>query len=132
MSTPGMNIRVTSNTASVSVSGTASVSNCTDNVWYLLYLACRADSTSGQGPAGLYPSIGLMPVLIRDSPNNTLAKAIGAKLDKQGCIITDKRQRTNLPRVYAAGDVTGGVRQIVVACAEGAIAALSAYEDLSM
>ena len=71
-------------------------------------------------------------VLIGDSPNNTLANAVGVKLDEQGYIITDKKQRTNLPRVYAAGDVTGGVRQIVVACAEGAIAALSAYEDLSM
>jgi thioredoxin reductase (NADPH) len=71
-------------------------------------------------------------VLIGESPNNTLANAAGVKLDEQGYIITDKKQRTNLPRIYAAGDVTGGVRQIVVACAEGAIAALSAYEDLSM
>ncbi len=71
-------------------------------------------------------------VFVGDSPNNTLANAVGVKLDEQGYIITDKKQRTNLPRVYAAGDVTGGVRQIVVACAEGAIAALSAYEDLSM
>ncbi|NYT00542.1 MAG: thioredoxin-disulfide reductase [Methanocellales archaeon] len=71
-------------------------------------------------------------VLIGDSPNNTLASAVDVKLDGQGYIITDKKQRTNLHGVYAAGDVTGGVRQIVVACAEGAIAALSAYEDLSI
>ena len=51
-------------------------------------------------------------------------------VDKNGYIITDKGQRTNIERVYAAGDLTGGVRQIVVACAEGAIAALSAYDDL--
>ena len=71
-------------------------------------------------------------ILIGESPNSTLAKALGVKLDEQGYVITDKTQRTNLPKIYAAGDVTGGVRQIVVACAEGAIAALSAYEDLSM
>ncbi|MDD3421594.1 MAG: thioredoxin-disulfide reductase [Methanocellales archaeon] len=71
-------------------------------------------------------------ILVGEYPNNTLAKAVGLKLDGQGYIITDKKQRTSLPRVYAAGDVTGGVRQIVVACAEGAIAALSASEDLSM
>ncbi|MDI6902312.1 MAG: thioredoxin-disulfide reductase [Methanocellales archaeon] len=69
-------------------------------------------------------------ILIGESPNTTLAKAVGVKLDEHGYVITDKNQRTNLPKVYAAGDVTGGVRQIVVACAEGAIAALSAYEDL--
>jgi len=63
-------------------------------------------------------------------PNNELAKKIGVQLDKEGYMRTDKTQRTNIPRVYAAGDVTGGVKQIVVACSEGAIAALSAFEDI--
>jgi len=72
---------------------------------------------------GVFISIG-------DIPSSQLAADMGAKLDKNGYIITNKAQRTNLPLVYAAGDVTGGVRQWVVACSEGAIAALSAYEDL--
>jgi thioredoxin reductase (NADPH) len=72
---------------------------------------------------GVFISIGEEPV-------NDLAKQMGIKLDNSGYIITDKNQRTNLARVYAAGDVTGGVRQIIVACAEGAIAATSAYTDL--
>ncbi len=72
---------------------------------------------------GVFVSIG-------ESPNNELAKSIGVKLDRGGYIITDKNQRTNIPRVYAAGDVTGGAKQIVMACAEGATAALSAYMDL--
>lgn len=72
---------------------------------------------------GVFVSIG-------ESPNNELAKSIGVKLDRGGYIITDKNQRTNVPRVYAAGDVTGGAKQIVMACAEGATAALSAYMDL--
>jgi len=65
-----------------------------------------------------------------EEPVNGLAMQMGIKMDKSGYIITDKSQRTNLKRVYAAGDITGGVRQIVVACAEGAIAATSAYDDL--
>lgn len=72
---------------------------------------------------GLFISIGEEPV-------NELAAHVGIEMDKNGYIITDKSQRTNLERVYAAGDITGGVRQIVVACAEGAIAATSAYNDL--
>ncbi|ATZ61010.2 MAG: thioredoxin-disulfide reductase [Methanosarcinales archaeon Met12] len=72
---------------------------------------------------GVFVSVG-------ESPNNELAKSIGVKLDGRGYIITDKNQRTNVPRVYAAGDVTGGAKQIVMACAEGATAALSAYMDL--
>ena len=65
-----------------------------------------------------------------EEPVNGLGTQMGIKMDKSGYIITDKSQRTNLKRVYAAGDITGGVRQIVVACAEGTIAATSAYDDL--
>jgi thioredoxin reductase (NADPH) len=72
---------------------------------------------------GVFISIGEEPV-------NELAVQMGIKTNDNGYIITDKSQRTNLERVYAAGDITGGVRQIVVACAEGAIAATSAYNDL--
>lgn len=66
-----------------------------------------------------------------EEPVNALATQMDVKLDEDGYIITDKGQRTNQERVYAAGDITGGVRQIVVVCAEGAIAATSAYEDLT-
>jgi len=69
-------------------------------------------------------------VYVGEEPVNALATQMDVKLDKEGYIITDKGQRTNQERVYAAGDITGGVRQIVVACAEGAIAATSAYDDL--
>jgi thioredoxin reductase (NADPH) len=69
-------------------------------------------------------------VAIGEVPNSELAAKIGVSLDQDGYIKTDKTQRTNISRVYAAGDVTGGVRQIVVACSEGAVAALSAFEDI--
>ncbi len=73
--------------------------------------------------AGVFVSIG-------EDPNSELATKIGVSLDEEGYIVTDKTQKTNIPRVYAAGDVTGGVKQIVVACSEGAVAALSAFENL--
>ncbi|MBU4535384.1 MAG: FAD-dependent oxidoreductase [Euryarchaeota archaeon] len=72
---------------------------------------------------GIFISVG-------DIPLNQLAKKLGVKLDKQGHIITDKFQRTNIPRVYAAGDITGGYKQWIVACSEGAVAAMAAYDDL--
>jgi thioredoxin reductase (NADPH) len=70
-------------------------------------------------------------IYVGEEPANALATQMGVALDEDGYIITDKNQRTNRGRVYAAGDITGGVRQIVVACAEGAIAANSVYEDLT-
>jgi thioredoxin reductase (NADPH) len=69
-------------------------------------------------------------VSIGEEPQNQLAKQLGCELDDHGYIITDKNQRTSVKRVYAAGDITGGLRQIVTACAEGAIAALTATEVL--
>jgi len=82
-----------------------------------------------RGDEDVLPVTGVF-ISIGEEPVNELATQMGIKMDKSGYIITDKRQRTNLKRVYAAGDITGGVRQIVVACAEGAIAATSAYDDL--
>ena len=72
---------------------------------------------------GVFISIG-------EEPQNTLAKQLSVKLDEKGYIITDKEGRTNIRGVYAAGDITGGLRQIVTACAEGAVAALASTEVL--
>lgn len=50
----------------------------------------------------------------------------------EGAFITvDRHMRTNLSRVYAAGDCTGHPLQIAKAVGEGNIAAISAAEDLA-
>jgi thioredoxin reductase (NADPH) len=65
-------------------------------------------------------------------PNNEIAKALGLELDNEGYIKVDlATMRTSIPRVYATGDITGGLKQIVVAVGQGSIAAMSAFEDLS-
>ncbi len=69
-------------------------------------------------------------VAVGEVPETDLAEKIGVELDERGYIKTDEEQRTNIPRIYAAGDVTGDPKQIVVASAEGAKAAMTAYEDL--
>lgn len=52
-------------------------------------------------------------------------------LDEQGRIIVDSANRTNVPGVFAAGDVTDSyAEQVLVAVGEGAKAALSAYDYL--
>lgn len=72
---------------------------------------------------GVFISIG-------EEPQNKLAKEIGVELGENGYIRTDEMGRTNMERIFAAGDITGGVRQIVTACAEGAKAALSAMRAI--
>lgn len=69
-------------------------------------------------------------IAIGEKPNTELAASIGVAL-ADGFIVVDRHGRTNIPRVYAAGDVTGGVRQIVTAVSEGATAALAAFTDLT-
>ena len=64
-------------------------------------------------------------------PHNELAKQLNVNLDESGHIIIDKQQKTNIDYVYAIGDVCIGLKQWVVACGEGAVAATSAYHDLS-
>ncbi len=73
---------------------------------------------------GVFISIG-------DIPQTELVKDLGVEIDDGGYIIVDRAQRTNVPHFYTAGDVSGGFRQIVTACSEGAIAANSAHEDLA-
>jgi NADH-dependent peroxiredoxin subunit F len=62
---------------------------------------------------------------------NTKMVADLVKLDDQGRIIVDCGNRTNVPGLFAAGDVTNTyAEQVLVAVGEGAKAALSAYEYL--
>lgn len=70
-------------------------------------------------------------IAIGYEPNNEVAKMLGLELNKEGYIKVDEKQRTSLPMVYAAGDITGGVKQIVVAVGQGSIAALTAFEDIA-
>ena len=73
---------------------------------------------------GVFISVGYIP-------HTDLAKQLGVKLDETGHIITDKNQKTNIDYVYAIGDVCVGLKQWVVACGEGAVAATSAYTDIT-
>lgn len=92
-------------------------------VEYLEVLNVKTQKKSKIPVEGVFISIG-------EEPQNTLAKALGCKLDDNGFIIVDKEGRTNVKGVYAAGDITGGLRQVITACAKGAVAALSSTEVL--
>lgn len=64
-------------------------------------------------------------------PNNSLATELGVLVNGEGYIETDDEQRTNIPFVYAAGDVTRRFsHQIITAAHEGSMAAQAANYDL--
>lgn len=73
---------------------------------------------------GLFVSIGRNPAteLFRDQ----------LELDSSGYIVADESTKTNLPGVFAVGDVrTKAVRQIITAAADGAVAAHFAEEFIA-
>jgi alkyl hydroperoxide reductase subunit F len=71
---------------------------------------------------GVFVQIGLLP-------NSRFVKDL-VKLTPHGEIIVDAKGRTDVPGIYAAGDVTTiPFKQIVVAMGDGAKVALAAFED---
>lgn len=62
-----------------------------------------------------------------------ILKSIGIELDEKGYVKIQDSCSTNIPGVFAAGDVTTGsnkFKQVITACAEGAVAALGVYNYL--
>lgn len=75
---------------------------------------------------GLFIEIGLKPL-------SELAKNLGVELDEEGLIKIKNDGSTNISGIFAAGDITTGsnkLRQIITACAEGAVAAFGVYNYL--
>ncbi len=72
---------------------------------------------------GVFIAVGYVPAV-------DLARKIGIELTTEGYIKTDSHHRTNIPGIYAAGDVGGGYKQIVTAAGQGSEAALAIFEDL--
>ncbi|WP_036487010.1 NAD(P)/FAD-dependent oxidoreductase [Myxosarcina sp. GI1] len=53
------------------------------------------------------------------------------ELEKQGGnLVTDKMARTSHPRIFAIGDLKVGLNQVVVAAADGALAATQIWRDI--
>ncbi len=67
-------------------------------------------------------------IAVGEVPNSDVARESGVELDDEGYIIVDRRQRTNIPGVYAAGDVTNSpVKQVGTAVGQAIVAAVEAY-----
>jgi len=62
-------------------------------------------------------------------PNSKLAKRIGVKVNNKGEILINRKSETNIPGIFAAGDVADApFKQAITGVAEGVIAAYSAFD----
>lgn len=64
--------------------------------------------------------------IFREIPAGPLLGRAGIALDHKQCVAVDRFQRTNIPGVFAAGDVTCGGLQVVSAAGEGCVAGMQA------
>jgi len=62
-------------------------------------------------------------------PNSDLAKRIGVKTNEKGEIIINRKSETNIPGIFAAGDVADApFKQAITGVSEGVVAAYSAFD----
>ena len=59
-----------------------------------------------------------------------LAKQLGCELNADGVVVADEHALTSVPGVYVAGDASTGEQLVVVAAAQGAIAATKIHDSL--
>lgn len=84
----------------------------------------KVEADPEDGMFGLFGFIGTIP-------NSKLFEGI-IDMDERGYIKTDDDMHTNIPGVYAAGDVrVKSLRQVVTAAADGAIAAVQVERSMS-
>lgn len=83
-----------------------------------------------EGASTVFSTDGVF-VFVGLKPNTGFLAGSGIELDEQGLIKTDMRLETNVPGVFASGDVrSGATMQIASAVGEGATAALTIREYL--
>jgi thioredoxin reductase (NADPH) len=71
----------------------------------------------------LYCALGL-------TVHSQLAVALGASVDDTGYVRVDAHHATDVPGLYAAGDVSAGLNQIAVAMGGAAVAASAIHREL--
>ncbi len=75
---------------------------------------------------GVFIAVGIRPA-------TDIVMDLGVERDSAGYIKVDKKQRTNVEGVFAAGDCCNNpLKQVVTACGDGAVAANSAFEYVKM
>jgi len=72
---------------------------------------------------GVFVYVGRVP------PSDIIS--LGINVDEKGFILTDEYMRTNVPGIYAAGDIRAKqIRQIATAVSDGMIAAINVDRDI--
>jgi len=80
----------------------------------------KSDEVREVSVNGVFVSIGY-------KPNSELAAIVGLELDQYGYIRVDRKMQTNIKGIYAAGDITGGQKQLTVSVGQATTATMNAF-----
>ena len=117
-------LRSLPNVTILTMAQTTEVKGDGQKVTGLVYKDRNTDELHNVELEGIFVQIGLLP-------NSDWLKDSGVELNRFGEIVVDAKGQTNIPGVFAAGDVTTvPYKQIVIATGEGAKASLSAFDHL--
>mgnify|MGYP002620551859 CR=1 FL=1 len=116
-------LRSLPNVTTLTMAQTTEVKGDGQKVTGLVYKDRNTDELHNVELEGIFVQIGLLP-------NSDWLKG-SVELNRFGEIIVDAKGQTNIPGVFAAGDVTTvPYKQIVIALGDGAKASLSAFDHL--
>lgn len=116
-------MKATDNITLIASAQTESIESENGKVSALLYKDRQNDESRKIELDGVFVQIGLLP-------NSTFVNDL-LETNRFGEIIRDEKCRTNIPGIFACGDVTTvPYKQIVIALGDGATASLAAFEYL--
>lgn len=117
-------LRSMSNVTIITSAQTTEVTGDDERVNGLVYKDRESGAEHRVELEGVFVQIGLVP-------NSEWLKDSGVELSPRGEIVIDDHAATNVPGIFAAGDVTTvPYKQIIISMGEGAKAALSAFDYL--
>jgi thioredoxin reductase (NADPH) len=96
--------------------------------------AARAAEHSGCGVVledGTEHALSVLYGALGCDVNLAPVRHLGLKLDDEGYVLTNSRQETSLPGMYAAGDLVSDINQISVAFGQAAVAAVHLHNALA-
>jgi thioredoxin reductase (NADPH) len=96
----------------------------------IVALDCSADEVRLRAENGAEHRFDVLYSALGIRVRSELAVSLGAEHDEEGAIIVDEHSATSVDGLYAAGDVTAGLRQIVVGVAQAARAAVHIHNRL--
>ena len=94
------------------------------------FVGQRGDLVGVELDGGQLVECSLVLFSVAHTPRTGLAEQLGCTVDDEGYVRVDAQGETDVPGVYAAGDLTPGMQLTLVAAASGVVAGVCAAQSM--